>query len=182
MCIKIIDVINLLNDLANESLALDWDNVCLIIGDTDSTVKNVLVALDINDKVYKEAVELGANLIITHHPYIFEPIKKINSGTMQGRVLLGLIRNNISVYTMHTNLDIAGGGTNDVLCGMLKLNNVQGLYEVSDGNYLGRVGDLDSYRHILNFTEDIRYILNLRHVNCVIGNITHVKKVALCTG
>lgn len=108
---KICDIADIIERYAPLSLALDFDNVGLLIGDRNKDVSRVLLTLDIDEEVARNAFEIGAELIISHHPIMFNPIKKITADTPEGRCLLYLIKNNISVYSAHTNLDAASGGT-----------------------------------------------------------------------
>src|SRR5689334_11051717 len=116
-------IIEALERLAPSSLALEWDNVGLLVGESNRAVNKALIALDATDQVVEEAVTKGADLIITHHPVIFHPVKRVTDQTVLGRRLLKLIKNNISVYSAHTNLDIANGGVNDVLFELLGLRD-----------------------------------------------------------
>ena len=95
--------------------ACDFDNVGILIGDGNSAVTKVLIALDCTIDTVKEAKDNGCQLIITHHPVIFEPLKKI----LKGSIVYELIENGISVISMHTNLDVGVGGVNDCLCKVL---------------------------------------------------------------
>lgn len=180
-CSKIIDY---MNELAPEYLAEDWDNVGLLVGNKYSTVKKVLVALDCINSVIDEAIQIGANLIVTHHPLIFKSIKKINSDTLNGRIYK-LIQNNINLYSAHTNFDITEGGTNDILANKLGLKNIEILDITNEGSKqygIGRIGVLDKDITFLEYAKSIKQILNLPSMN-IIGDINKkIKKVALCTG
>ena len=98
-----------LNELAPVELKMDFDNVGLLVGNAEAKVEKCLVALDITDEVIEEAVRLGAQLIVSHHPIIFGAIKSVTADDLVGRKIIALIRNNISAVCMHTNLDIAEG-------------------------------------------------------------------------
>lgn len=132
------DVYNAINAAADFSLALDFDNVGLLVGDPNDEVKTALVALDATDAVIDEAVMRGANLIVTHHPVIFEPMKHVTADTLAWR----LIRAGISVISAHTNLDAAHGGVNDGLAELLELQEVTMLGNPPGGVGIGRVGKL----------------------------------------
>lgn len=119
------ELIQYLNQIVPPHYAEEWDNVGLLVGHRDSIVQNILLALDINDEVIQEAINYKVDLIITHHPFIFKSLKKINSDSIEGKQILTLIENKIKVFTMHTNLDIVQGGTNDVLADQLKLTELQ---------------------------------------------------------
>ena len=95
--------------------ACDFDNVGILVGDSDSVITKALVALDCTVDTIKEAKNNGCQLIITHHPVIFEPLKKV----LKCSIVYELIENGISVISMHTNLDVGVGGVNDCLCDIL---------------------------------------------------------------
>ena len=103
----------------------EWDNCGFQVDTGKSDFKCALVALEITDAVINEAIEIGADLIITHHPLIFSAIKKIKSDDVTGRYICKLIRNNISVYTCHTNFDKMDGGNNDYIGFLLNLEEVR---------------------------------------------------------
>src|SRR5690625_5593420 len=96
---------------------------------SDSTTSKVLITLDVVESVVDEAIEYGANLIIAHHPLLFKPIQQINVDSLKGKIIQKLINHNITVYAAHTNLDIANGGINDLICKDLSLKNVEILEE-----------------------------------------------------
>lgn len=101
-------------------LAEDWDNSGLLIGDYNQTINAILITLDINQKIIDEAVDKKVDMIISHHPLIFSPLKRIYYNSYEGKVIMDAIKNNICIYSAHTNFDIADNGMNDILC--LKLN------------------------------------------------------------
>ena len=103
----------------------DWDNVGLLCGRFPTEVETVLVALDPLPDVIAEAVELGAQCIVTHHPLFFDPPRAINETTLAGRSVLELIEHGIAAVNLHTNLDCAPGGVNDALAAKLELDNVR---------------------------------------------------------
>lgn len=124
----------------NTAEAFDQGKIGLIIGSKNLELKNILLSLDLTLEVAKEAVKKNCNLIIVHHPYFFTGITKVLFDTNVGRTLRILFENNISVYAMHTNLDIAIGGVNDALASALGLTN----YQVSDElNGYVRVGNIN---------------------------------------
>jgi len=102
---KIQDVIEILEDYAPLSLQEEYDNSGLLIGDREKEVSRVLIALDINDDIINEASAKGVNFIITHHPLIFNPVKYITTDDLRGELILKIIKNDISVYAAHTNVD-----------------------------------------------------------------------------
>lgn len=143
------EIFEFLNAFAPVELKMDFDNVGLLVGSSSATVNKAVIALDITDEVIDEAIELGAQLIISHHPLIFHAQKSILSDDPLGRRIIKLIKHDISAICMHTNLDIANGGVNDALMEALDAR-VTGILELTgkdeSGNELGcgRVGELES--------------------------------------
>ncbi len=117
-------VIKLIEGLAPTYLAESWDNVGLQIGDRDRDVHKIMVCLEVTDAVIDEAVEKKVDMVITHHPLIFKPLKSICTHDPVGRMVHKLIQHNIILYCAHTNLDSAAGGTNDVFAKLLNLESV----------------------------------------------------------
>lgn len=106
-------------------LAYEWDNVGLLIGDIDMDIKKVLVTLEANEKVIDEAINNNIDLIITHHPFIFKKMNKINTLDFKGRLIHKLIKNDIAIYSMHTNFDIANEGLNDYFLEVMGFENLK---------------------------------------------------------
>ena len=119
------DIVKFVETLAPRSMKMDWDNVGLLCGARSTPVTKVLVALDPFEHVCQEAADWGAELIVTHHPLIFQAMKAITDETSIGRGILTLCRHGISAINAHTNLDCAPGGVNDVLAQKLGLQNIQ---------------------------------------------------------
>ena len=132
---KAAEVIQLMGELAPTGLAEDWDNVGMQVGDGSQEVENVLLALDFNQEVLEEAVEKNCQLIITHHPFIFNGIKSIDAQNQSGKLIFELIRNDISLFSAHTNLDIAESGLNDYLIEKLDVENISILKTTDSQNY-----------------------------------------------
>ncbi len=107
---KCSDIVKELQKLAPEELACSWDNVGLLLGRSDKNISKVLIALEINDEVVEAAITNQVDLVITHHPMIFHPLKRINSEDFMGRKILLLLRYDIACYAMHTNFDKAAMG------------------------------------------------------------------------
>ena len=118
------DILNFLETLAPTHLKMEWDNVGLLCGSKNAEITKVLVALDPFEGVCREAADLGAELIVTHHPLIFRAPKAITDETSVGRSIMFLCRHGISAINAHTNLDIAPGGVNDVLAAGLGLQHI----------------------------------------------------------
>ncbi len=124
------------------SLSCEWDNDGLMCcPDSEREVKKVLVTLDVTDGAVDKAVSEGYDLILSHHPLIFKPVKALNESGNVSRKLIKLIQNNVSVMSFHTRLDAADGGVNDVLCDLFGLS---GVYKFGDGEeIIGRIGTVE---------------------------------------
>src|SRR5699024_3316386 len=103
--LKHVDIFNWMETWAPLTLAYDWDNVGLQIGSKTNAVKKVLVTLDVSEAVVDEAIEKQANLIISHHPLLFKPLKRVDVNKPKGRIVQKLLQHDITVYSAHTNLD-----------------------------------------------------------------------------
>ncbi len=110
------DIFNFLNAKFPTATACDFDNVGLLVGDKDKTVSKALIVLDCTMIAIEEAINSGCELIISHHPVIFNPLKRI----LKGDIVFEAIKNNISIISMHTNLDQGSNGVNDILCDILE--------------------------------------------------------------
>ena len=118
------EILTYLETLAPRSMKMDWDNVGLLCGSKKQEVAKVLVALDPFEGVCQEAAAWGAQLIVTHHPLIFQALKSITDETSIGRSIQLLCREGISAINAHTNLDCAPGGVNDRLAAALGLKDI----------------------------------------------------------
>ena len=114
MSVSVQQILGFLRAVAPQELALDWDNVGLLV-DAGQPVDGVLTTLDITPAVVREAVENDCQLIVSHHPVIFHPLRTLAADAVPAL----LMKNGISAICMHTNLDAAPGGVNDTLCDIL---------------------------------------------------------------
>lgn len=119
------EIIQIFEELYPKYLAEKWDNIGLQIGTLDKQVNKVLVTLDVALEVVEEAIEIGAELIIAHHPIIFKPLKNLHTDTHYGEIIELCVKHDIAVYAAHTNLDAADGGVNDLLAEALELQNTE---------------------------------------------------------
>ena len=122
------DIVGELQTIYNSKLAEDWDNVGLLIGHENSEVNTILLCLDITEEVVDKAIKGKVDLIISHHPFIFNGLKRITSETVHGRKMLKIIENKIAVYSGHTNVDFGINGLNDYIFYKLDLNGKVEIY------------------------------------------------------
>ena len=127
MAVNLQKITALINKLAPKNLSAKWDNIGLQLGSYNEEVNKVLVALDVNQEVINEAIDLDIDLIISHHPVIFDELSAVRFDTATGKLIKMAIKNNISIYSAHTNYDIAPGGLNDLLAQKLGVDNTSPL-------------------------------------------------------
>jgi len=157
-----------LYEWAPKELAAAWDNVGHLVGEGEQQVSKVLIALDITEAVVQEAIDIGADLIIAHHPVInckWHEVQRICSDDAQGRMLINMIRSNISAICMHTNLDAAEGGVNDILAQKLGLDALELLNEEK----IGRIGTLKSQLPLVEFARFVVESLRCNGVRYIDG-------------
>ncbi|WP_300415705.1 Nif3-like dinuclear metal center hexameric protein [uncultured Oscillibacter sp.] len=147
-------------ELAPRECAQDWDNVGFLVGRRDREVRKVLVALDITEDVIEEAVRWGADLIVSHHPVIFHGQKSVTDRDVTGGRVLRLIEGGLSAICMHTNLDCAEGGVNDVLARALGIEKPEGFTSVG----VGRCGCLEEPRVLPEFVRFVSKTLDCNGV------------------
>jgi len=127
------EIIKYLEEWAPKGIAWDKDNVGLQVGDPEIKIKNVLLSLDLKEEVIEGALKENCNLIITHHPILYHPIKNLDySKNRIARLIEKLIKNNITLYSAHTNLDFTKHGVSYQLAQRLSLKNIRFLKNLSD--------------------------------------------------
>ena len=182
------DVMNVIEKEYPLNYALSWDNVGLLVGRDDKEVKKIYIALDATDEVIDEAVKNGADMLITHHPMIFSPIKKIHNLDFVGGRILKLIQNDISYYAMHTNYDVlgmaelSGDKMNMKDAEILEVTAEGDIGEEDEPEGIGRVSDLEIPMTLRECCEDVKDAFHLGTVK-VFGNLEDkVKRIAICPG
>lgn len=177
------DIIKQLETIAPVHYAEKWDNVGLIVGDEEQEVHKVLVALDPSTEVIEQAIEQQCDMIITHHPLIFSPMKKITNNDFIGKRILRMMNNSIAYYAMHTNMDIAIMA--DESAAMVGLKDTVALEQVEPSNQqvgIGRFGNLSKVMSLLELAKEVKKQFHLDDVR-VVGDLTkEIKKVAISTG
>lgn len=170
---RVCDITEYLTSLYPPELAEDFDNVGLLAGDSIHSVKKVFVTLDADAGQIAEAIRLNADMIVTHHPLLFSPLKRVTDEN-----IISLIKNNISVFSAHTNLDSAPGGVNDSLAKLVGLTDTQRV-TMPDCKLTGVVGKaketnlkdfIDKVKKALG-AENVRYTGDLNDVVSKVGVI-----------
>lgn len=181
------EIFDFINELAPWDYAETWDNVGLMVGSRQSGVKKVLLCMDVTSRVIREAIDCEAELIVSHHPFLFSKLGKLDFDTIKGQQIQTLTAKNISVISAHTNLDVAAGGVNDTLAETIGLSGLKSLKPYVPQGYkqdlgLGRIGFLETETDFNDFIDSIKKSLNITNLR-VIGTHPHkVKNVAVFCG
>jgi len=186
---KINKLIEYLHGIAPSYLQEDYDNAGLIVGDPDIEIKGVLVCLDAIESVVDEAISLGCNLVVAHHPIIFRGIKQLNGKNYIERTVIKAIKNDIAIFAIHTNLDnVLISGVNTKIAEKLSLTNTTILSLKSNVTYMnqpvgaGLIGNLTydmATETFLNFLKEKMELKVIKVTDLVKSNIN---KVAVCGG
>ncbi|WP_420209481.1 Nif3-like dinuclear metal center hexameric protein [Candidatus Electronema sp. JC] len=180
--------LDILEEIAPAALAASWDNVGLLVGSPRSRVSAVLLALDATAAVVAEAQSLAADLIITHHPAIFQPLKQLRTDQPGGMFLAAALRADISVIGCHTNFDAASGGVSDVLADALGLTETAPLaadktaYKTASCCGIGRIGTLPEPLPPKAFLNRLRTALPLPWLLEAGPRPAAVRRAAVCGG
>ena len=176
------DIMKVIEATYPKHAALEWDNVGLLVGRTEKEVKKIYVALDATDEVIEQAVSANADMLITHHPLLFSPLKKITDEHFIGGRVVKLLQHDISYYAMHTNYDVCGMA--DISAAILGLDGAETL-EVTDKESMegiGKVGDFSGPMSLQSCGEFIKEKFQLDSVK-VFGDLSStVQRVAICPG
>ena len=168
------DLYDLIDRIAPFDTQEEYDNSGFLVGSAAQEVDTILFALDVTEPVIDRAVSLGAQLIITHYPLMFSPIRSLTDGDYESRLIRRLVRAGISLIAAHTNLDRASGGMNDVLAERC------GLMDVSGEGFF-RCGTLTAPRSAFALADELKSLLRTDVRLMGPGN-TLIRKVGLCSG
>lgn len=180
---KVKEIIEVIESVAPTFLKEDFDNVGLMVGDREKEVKKILLALDCTLEVVKEAKENNVDLIITHHPLIFRRPNSITTDTIQGKKIIELIKNDISLYSSHTNLDSAKNGLNYSIPGLLGYDSSE-ILEINKKDTeagLGRLVTLEEAITLNDIVANVKKVFNTNNLRVVKGK-DKVSKIAIING
>ena len=155
-----------------------WDNSGFSIGSPDREVSKALVALDCTPEVVDEAVEKGCDIIITHHPLIFGGIKSITERSWLGRTIIAAVKGGITIYSAHTNMDLAAGGVSCLMAEKLGLQECETL----DAEGYGLVGNLTAPLYAEELVNQTKHLFNAEYIRT--SRLLHgpLKRIAVCGG
>ena len=176
--IKTDEIIKEIENLAPVETAQSWDNSGWQIFLGKEEAKKIMLCLTVTQNVISQAIEQGCDLIISHHPIIFNPIKKITNNTVSEKIIIDAIKNDIQIYSAHTNLDIANGGVNDILCERLGIDVIEsrcdGFVKIAK---LPELIDLDS------FILKLKISLNVSKIKMINPcDKKYIQTIAVCSG
>ena len=181
---KIKEITDLIEQFAPLSLQESYDNSGLIVGRPDDEVQKALLAVDVTDEVMDEAEREGCDIVITHHPIIFHPLKRLNSANMVERCIERAIRSGIALYARHTNLDSTADGMSWRLASMLGVKNLDVLQPSGSGERTG-FGVIGNLEHPMPTEEFMHRIMDVTGAKVIRHSemaTSIVGRVAVCTG
>ncbi len=173
-----VEIIKYMETKYPKELAYEWDNVGLQVGTLNQAAKKVLITLDVTKEVIKEAVHKKADLIISHHPLMFKPMNAIVFDTPKGWIVKNLVKNNISLYSAHTNFDQATGGMNDILAGAMNIKDTKLLDEQDN---IGRYGEIEEM-NLTDFANVLKQTFGLETVKIIGNDKKKIKTVGVSGG
>lgn len=179
---KVRDIIQIIEDFAPLSIQEGWDNSGLCVGSPEDEVTSVLLGLDCTEQLVDEAIECGADLIITHHPLIFSGLKKISPDDQIGAAVIKAVRAGISIYAAHTNADKVIAGVSGAMAARLGLKDVEILEEDGDGTGLGVVGNLPEPVSAEEATALVKERFSLKMVKTSAPVGCKISRIAMCGG
>ena len=181
---RCVDVMELLENLSPTSYAEGWDNVGLLLGRKDKTIHKVMLALDATDDVVQQAVLQNVDMLITHHPLLFSPLKRITEDDFIGRRIINLIKNDICYYAMHTNFDVMGMA--DAAADLLRLHQREVLEVTFEDEVakegIGRIGKLPQEMSLKECARYCKTVFDLGSVRIYGDEDAPVETVAIVPG
>lgn len=177
------NIVSVLEEVASLSYQEDYDNAGLIVGNRKDAVSKVLISLDVTSEVVQEAIDCGADLIVSHHPFVFRAMKKFNNSNDVEKCLKMAMKHDIAIYASHTNMDSVISGVNGKICEKLGLSNC-GILVPTENNLVGNgmIGEYSEPKNAQDFLDNVKKTFNcgvIRHTKIVSETI---RKVAVCGG
>ena len=181
---KIKEITDAIERFAPLALQEGYDNAGLVVGDPEREVGRALLAVDVTEEVLAEAEREGCDLVVTHHPIVFHPLKRLNEADYAQRCVARAVRRDIALYACHTNLDSAPNGMSWRLAEMLGVGNLRVLQpsETGDGAGFGVVGELPEAIDTVEFMRIIQRRLEVSVIRYSDIATSGVRRVAVCTG
>lgn len=179
---KLIDLANIIEETAPLRLQEEWDNSGWQVGPLEEDVKGVLLCVDVTSDVIDEAIELGCNVIISHHPLIFSGLKKLQLSEQTSAMVIKAIQKGISIYSSHTAMDRAFDGVSGRMCCKLGLTDCKILDNPDSAEGLGMIGNTDRPYTEMDFLEKVKNVFNCKSIRYSELRGKIVQRVAVCGG
>lgn len=180
--VALTEITSFLECLAPKELSESYDNVGLLVGKTEKEIKKVLIALDADEKVAKEAEKIGADLVISHHPLIFNPLKRVTDKDSVSRAVISLIKSDISLFSMHTNFDSVKSGLGDLFLDKCAKTKNRAVLIGEGENGIGRIADLCEDLTLGDVLNNIKKEFSLNSVRYIGDKNKKIKTIAVCNG
>lgn len=180
---KVSEIVKFLENKYPTTNACDFDNgkIGLQFGSMSSDVKKVMLALDASTAVVNEAISKGVDLLIVHHPMLFNSILSINYDSPFGQKMVKVISNKLNVFSMHTNFDVADDGMNDILASLLNLSNIHKTEDIVSSKTLIRIGETDQTT-LKEYVQKVKELLNEKSARYVGREDKKIKCVGIVGG
>lgn len=175
------DLAKKLDELTCVEMQYGWDNSGLLIGDLDRQIQKILLCLEVTEEVISEAVSLGVQMIISHHPVLFRAKKRFVQGDGLKDPVYALIEHSIAIYTAHTNFDMLEGGLNDYVLNSLGVKDRRTMTD-EEGKPIGRIFELQSPQRITEYAEYFKHTLQLPEIRLVMKEDKPITKIGIVTG
>lgn len=179
-------IIDIIDSIAPFSFAEDWDNVGVLIGEPGMEITGILIGLDPTSQLLDEAIQSGANLVITHHPAIFKPLKNIQTNTPIGAFIAKSITRKIAVVGCHTNLDVVKNGVSEILAKKLGAVSMQTLVSTGQKGQpevgFGQLGTLKNEVSAKVFLNSLCTTLKIPAVKIAGSLPKTISTIAVCGG
>jgi dinuclear metal center YbgI/SA1388 family protein len=184
---RVIEIAKIIDSWMPTSIAEDFDNVGLIIGDPESKITSILITLDTTEDVVEEAINKGCNLIVSYHPIIFNGLKQITNDSYVQKSVIKAVKNNISVYAIHTSLDNYPKGISYLLSDLIGLKNIsvllpkeEKLNKIKRG--MGSIGELEKPMYEITFFDLLKNKLGLKYIRHSNKLNKKISKVSVVVG
>ena len=180
--VKLDKILDFLCGFAPVEFAESYDNVGLLVGNKNKEIKKVLITLDADEEVINDAHKNGCELIISHHPLIFTPIKRITEDNSISKSIIKLIKNDISLISMHTNFDSVNSGLCDLFLDKIAKTKNRTAIEGDLENGLGRIAELCEEKSLFDILNTVKKEFRIYNLKYIGDKDKKIKKIAVCNG
>ncbi len=180
--VTVADIAEFFNRFAPPSFAEDYDNVGLLLGHKAKEVRKILLTLDVDETVAKEAKEKGAEMIVSHHPLIFKPLRRLTYEDSVSKTAISLIRDDIALYSSHTNFDSVKAGLGDLFLDKIAKTKHRMPIEGDGENGIGRLATLENEMLLFELLHSLKKTFSLDTIRYVGDGEKKIQKIAVCNG